>query len=125
MFYFVGDYESTSNPVNWIVENNVHDASVFEKYMTSFYWAFTTMTTVGYGDLTPQTNNEILFAIFGMIIACGVFAYSVGAIGTIMNKSNIMTAEFRNQMLHINQFMMKHNIPNDLRLKIMSYLDYM
>ena len=95
------------------------------QYITSFYWSITTMATVGYGDIAPSTNLEMMFVIFGMCIACGIFAYSVGSIGTIVNRPNLMTAEFRTKMLHINQFLMKHEIPNDLRLKIMSYLDYM
>jgi hypothetical protein len=125
LFYFIGDYESSAEPLSWITVNKIIDSSLFTKYMTSYYWAFTTMTTVGYGDITPNTNNEMLFVMFGMIVAWGVFAYSVGSIGTIVNKSNLMTAEFRTRMLHINQFLMKRDIPNELRLKIMSYLDYL
>ena len=124
-FYFVGDYEATTEPLSWVTANDLLDSSLFDKYMTSFYWAFTTMTTVGYGDLTPNTNFERLFVMFGMIIACGVFAYSVGSIGTIVNKSNLMSSEFREKMLHINQFLIKKSIPNELRIKIMSYLDYL
>ncbi|CAI2364970.1 unnamed protein product [Moneuplotes crassus] len=125
VFHFVGDYESTTKPTNWLTNNDLQDESLFNNYIASFYWAITTMATVGYGDLTPQTNAEILFTIFGMCLACGIFAYSVGAIGTIVNRPNLMTAEFRLRMLHINQFLLKHEIPNDLRLKIMSYLDDM
>lgn len=31
-------------------------------YTAAVYWAFTTMTTVGYGDLTPQSPTERIFA---------------------------------------------------------------
>ena len=69
MFYFVGDYESSTEPTSWVTKNNILDADIFTKYMVAYYWAFTTMTTVGYGDLTPDTNNEMLFVMFAMIVA--------------------------------------------------------
>ena len=47
------------------------------QYVTSIYWAITTMITVGYGDIVPITKTERIFAMFIMILACGVFAYTV------------------------------------------------
>ena len=44
------------------------------QYLVALYWAFTTMTTGGYGDVTPQTDEERIFCIFAMII--GVAFYS-------------------------------------------------
>ena len=38
-----------------------------EKYVWALYWTFTTMTTLGYGDISPNNNNEILF-MFGVMI---------------------------------------------------------
>jgi hyperpolarization activated cyclic nucleotide-gated potassium channel 2 len=34
------------------------------RYINSIYWAVTTMITVGYGDISPQTPIERLFGIF-------------------------------------------------------------
>jgi hypothetical protein len=34
------------------------------------YWGFTTITTVGYGDIVPHTNPEKLYSIF--VMYCGV-----------------------------------------------------
>jgi len=46
------------------------------------------MATVGYGDIYPITDNEMLVNIFAMAIASGMFAYIVGSIGGLVSKSN-------------------------------------
>jgi hypothetical protein len=35
------------------------------------------MITVGYGDIVPVNTSEKLFTMAVMMLACGVFAYTV------------------------------------------------
>ena len=60
----------------------------FFSYITSIYFAVTTMLTVGYGDVIPKTPLEKLFCVFSMLITCCVFAYSMNVIGNIIENLN-------------------------------------
>jgi voltage-gated potassium channel len=44
------------------------------------YWAITTMTTVGYGDITPKTTEGKIVAIVVMLIGIGVATLFIGAV---------------------------------------------
>ncbi len=47
----------------------------------SLYWTIVTITTVGYGDITPQTELGRIFAIVLMIVGIGSILYILTAIG--------------------------------------------
>lgn len=48
----------------------------------SMYWAITTLTTVGYGDVTPVTGLGRLIAGVTMVVGLGLFALPVGIVAT-------------------------------------------
>lgn len=85
-YWFIGQLELENGEICWIWAAGIEDAPVDVQYVSSLYWAFTTMTTVGYGDIAPITANERLFNIVSIIIACGVFAYTVGSIGETVSR---------------------------------------
>lgn len=42
------------------------------------------MSTVGYGDITPKNEIEIIFAIIMILLSGLVFGYSLNSIGSIV-----------------------------------------
>jgi len=50
------------------------------------------MTTVGYGDLHPNTPKERALCLIVMLISCVVYAYTIGSIGSLVNKHNMLAA---------------------------------
>lgn len=56
------------------------EANGFRDIPTSIYWAIVTMTTVGYGDLSPQTPLGKMLAAAVMIIGYAIIAVPTGIV---------------------------------------------
>ena len=71
---------------NWILKTNNHDSSFTTLYIISFYFLVTTITSVGYGDITCVSLSETIYQI--IILTIGVIAYSwiVSKIGNYVKK---------------------------------------
>jgi voltage-gated potassium channel len=54
----------------------------FSSIPESMWWGLATLTTVGYGDVTPISNGGKLFAGMTMILAIGLAALPIGVIAT-------------------------------------------
>lgn len=70
----------------------------FTQYVYAFYWGFTTMTTVGFGDLLPANIYETTVLCGFMFVSTATFAYMINAIGVIINELNQKREEFSNEM---------------------------
>jgi voltage-gated potassium channel len=55
-------------------------SSGFTSIPRSIYWAVVTMTTVGYGDISPQTNMGQFFSAMVMILGYSIIAVPTGII---------------------------------------------
>lgn len=126
-WYYVSDSESELHPVTWISNFEINSKRALDYndfYIAALYWAFTTMATVGFGDFVPFTAVERLYAIMCMIVACGLFAYTVGSIGNIVAKQGERSTENRNTVLRTNAYMKRFNLPRELQFRVRRYLDF-
>ena len=65
-----------------------HPNKYFNSYVTALYFIVVTVTTVGYGDWSPDTDNEFLFVIFLELLGLAIFSYILGTLQSIERKES-------------------------------------
>ena len=58
------------------------------------YFAFTTLSTVGFGDYTPQSDQERLVGSFILLFGVAIFSYIMGTFIEILNQFKEFNADF-------------------------------
>jgi voltage-gated potassium channel len=72
--------------VMYVVEG---EASGFDSIPRSIYWAVVTITTVGYGDISPQTPLGQFISSIIMIIGYAIIAVPTGIVSAEITKQNL------------------------------------
>ncbi len=71
----------------YVVEGPVNG---FVNIPTGVYWAITTMTTVGFGDITPKTELGRFIASFMMLLGWGTLAVPTGIVTAEMTAQRMV-----------------------------------
>lgn len=69
----------------------------FTSIPKSIYWAIVTMTTVGYGDIAPQTAFGQFIASIIMILGYGIIAIPTGIVSSEITKTHANTIDINTQ----------------------------
>ncbi|PIN80191.1 hypothetical protein COV16_01325 [Candidatus Woesearchaeota archaeon CG10_big_fil_rev_8_21_14_0_10_34_8] len=100
-------------------------------WVDSFYFTGVTITTVGYGDLTPTKSVSKIFVVFFSMIAIGIFLYYISIISdsvirhskieehidTVIKQKRKITERIRTQRQGMRQSLLNNNILNNLGKK--------
>ncbi|KAA3663683.1 MAG: hypothetical protein DWQ04_09565 [Chloroflexi bacterium] len=77
--------------VGTVVYSILEDWSLFD----SLYATIITITTVGYGDLSPQSQNGRIFAIFFTLFAIGLAGYAISSAAAVIFETQQQNREKR------------------------------
>lgn len=101
------------------------DADHFMEYSKAMYWAFTTLTTVGYGDIVAKSPLQMLYCCLVQVMGVGVFGFILSNVASLLSRSDAAREHHMDSLDRVETFMRMHHIPTDLRGKIRSYYHYL
>ena len=125
LFFGISNLQDETGNDSWIRKENIQDSRIDEQYIHALYWSFMTMTTVGYGDVVPNTSNEKIVTILIMVVSCAVFAWIMGSIGSIVRMRDTSMQQLKDESQQINAFMIANKLPQPFRKKVKRHLDYL
>lgn len=94
------------------------------QYANSIYWAFTTMTTVGYGDINPANNGERIMAMFTMLLGASVFGYVIGNVTVMMENMDMQATLYREKMDRVKEYLRDREFPAVSMKRIKHHFKY-
>jgi hypothetical protein len=112
------------SPDCWVTRLQFIDYDPFDVYIVAFYWTLTTVTTVGYGDVSAGTTIERIYSLF--IMSFGVFMYSfaIGSLSSIVSTLDAKTAEMNQKLQTLYSIKQEFKLDNEIYDKVRKVIKY-
>lgn len=115
---------STLPGTTWWEEVNIKPDDKFDQYIASIYWAFTTMTTVGYGDIHPRSDRERVYAIVAMIFGATMFGYIIGSIAALAGQERGIEALTKKRLSLVRVFCEEQRVSENKVREVMKHYQF-
>jgi len=106
---------------NWVTSGGFENYATFDSYIASWYFSVMTMSTIGYGDISPVTSAERIVACVMMLVGAGIYAYVVGSITSTVQTMEASTRKYQELMDQLNTFLEDNQVDNSLRVEARKY----
>ena len=108
---------------NWVIHINLINGTFFEKYIASFYFMITTITTVGYGDIVCVSIIERIYHIILLVIGTLLYTFLVSKIGNYLRDQSHEQIKLNKDLSILENIRVTHpSMPFKLYSKIKSHL---
>ncbi|CUT99305.1 potassium voltage gated channel subfamily H [Echinococcus multilocularis] len=134
IWYAIGnaEHQHSSTKIGWLAtlaeqtrqfynESPCSGPTLQTKYITALYFTFSSLTSIGFGNVSPNTNAEKIFSIVVMLVGSLMYASIFGNVSAIIQRLYSGTARYHAQMLRIKEFIRFHQIPGPLRQRLEEY----
>jgi voltage-gated potassium channel len=105
----------------WMLVHPYDSGTFADNYLKSLYWAVTTLTTVGYGDITPTGTFDRIFAMGTMMTGVGVFGVVIGQFSSLIIQADRHKQEKTQRLNSLMDFLERYEVSHTLGVQVIQF----
>lgn len=102
-----------------------HDPDAVSEYIKAVYWTLTTLTTIGYGDISAKTNAQMIFSSVAEVVGVGFFGYVLSNVASLLARLDGAREQYLSTLDQVESFIRNNQLPDEFRSKIRGYYRYL
>ena len=79
---------------SWVIKANLDGLDNADLYIAAMYYSVTTITTVGYGDISGKNTYERILSVITMILGVIAFSYATSALSSLVAADDLTKAPY-------------------------------
>ncbi|XP_032232878.1 potassium voltage-gated channel subfamily H member 1 isoform X2 [Nematostella vectensis] len=112
-------YKKNGNSTEYDYTNT--GPTIAARYVSALYYTLTSLTTIGFGNISPNTTAEKLFGCVTMLLGSILFSLIFGQVSAILQQSQKNTAKYHSIIDNMRQFSKLYKLPSVLADRIIDY----
>ncbi|XP_025102647.1 potassium voltage-gated channel subfamily H member 8-like isoform X3 [Pomacea canaliculata] len=134
IWYAIGKQELEDNPDNWTIGwlyelserinepiyNRSHPDTM-TCYVTALYFTCSSLTSVGFGNVSANTNAEKIFSVCSMLVGAMMHALVFGNVTAFIQRMYARRANFHAKTKDMKEFFRFHHFPKPLKTRMQEY----
>ncbi|GAB6019849.1 hypothetical protein CHUAL_001388 [Chamberlinius hualienensis] len=132
VWYVIGTEEIDIEPAGWLnelarklyissINGTELEPNVTTSYITALYFTCTSLTSVGFGNVSANTNAEKIFSIIAMLIGALMHAVVFGNVTAIIQRMYSRRSLYQTRWRDLKEFIELHQIPKNLKQRMEEY----
>ncbi|WP_127716144.1 cyclic nucleotide-binding domain-containing protein [Halobacteriovorax sp. HLS] len=109
----------------WSIIHPVMEKDLTTHYIKSLYWAITTLTTIGYGDITPTTNIGRIYTMPIMILGVGVYGFVIANVTRLFTTADRYKERSKEKINDVANYMKYYKIPERVQGQVFGYYNHL
>ncbi|XP_042311424.1 potassium voltage-gated channel subfamily H member 3 [Sceloporus undulatus] len=111
----------TSPAMNYSMWELLGGPSLRSSYITSLYFALSSLTSVGFGNVSANTDSEKIFSICTMLVGALMHAVVFGNVTAIIQRMYARRFLYHSRTRDLHDYIRIHRIPPPLKQRMLEY----